>query len=114
MSLASELLALEKRLLDPHTRSSPEEISAILSDDFLEFGSSGKIYDKVKAVEVLAALDSGPYELTDFAVRELAPAVVLATYTVRFAGKHSLRSSIWKLRGDSWRLTFHQGTPIPS
>ncbi len=114
MSLASELLALEKRLLDPLTRSSPDEISRILSDDFLEFGSSGQVYDRVKAVEVLAALDPGPYELTDFAIRELAPAVVLATYTIRFAGKISLRSSIWKLRGDSWRLTFHQGTPIPS
>ncbi len=111
MPVADEILALEKQLLHPHTRKTPAEILRILSDEFLEFGASGKIYDSAKAVEVLAGLDSGPYVLGDFALRELAAGIVLATYRLQAAGKTSLRSSIWRFERGRWCLLFHQGTP---
>lgn len=51
--------------------------------------------------------------LTDFKVKLLASDVALTTYRVikHKDMKYSLRSSIWKLKEDTWQMVFHQGTP---
>lgn len=112
--IEDEIRAVELRLLTPLGRS-PEYLEKIVSEDFQEFGTSGRTYDKS---EVIAALLSQPLpaadparapELVDFRVRELAPGVALATYRTRL----SLRSSIWKRDGETWRIHFHQGTVVP-
>ena len=53
MDLHHELEALERMLLDPEVRRSPERMSALLADDFVEFASSGVAYDKRVILEVL-------------------------------------------------------------
>jgi hypothetical protein len=45
-SLAEELLELEKKLVDPDLRRTPEKLAPLLGNDFIEFGSSGHAYDK--------------------------------------------------------------------
>jgi hypothetical protein len=37
------LEALERRLLDPSVRASCAEVSALLAEEFFEFGSSGRL-----------------------------------------------------------------------
>jgi hypothetical protein len=104
----------ELALLDPDTRKSAQ-VDQLLSDTFVEFGSSGRVYDKTDVVSALRSESSIAYTVSDFAVRLLAPRVALATYrAVRHVEppQHTLRSSIWMESVAGWRLVFHQGTPV--
>ena len=111
--LAAMLLTLELDLLSAPGRADASWLGDVLADDFVEFGSSGRTYDKTTVIAVLTdpAASAPSCAIETFAVRLLSPDVALATYQV--AGDtipRSLRSSIWRLEGDRWRLAFHQGT----
>lgn len=101
---------LELSLLEPAVRKSVVKINQLISDDFIEFGSSGKIYHKKNLLEDLPNEESSIYKVQNFATLELAEGVVLATYLVEIDSVSSLRSSIWKYNGDAWQMIFHQGT----
>jgi hypothetical protein len=97
---------------------SAEEASSLIAEDFVEFGSSGKVWSKP---EIIAAMSQrAPIERTveDFSVRELSASVCLITYKVvgvtkdRQASSFSLRSSIWRYTGGRWQIVFHQGTNV--
>ena len=111
------LRSLEEELLKNETRKSAERLRKLLAEDFVEFGSSGRIYNREAIVTALAAEPSAELELSSFEMRELAPDLALVTYRTCRIGpscdqRRSLRSSIWK-RGDGrWQMLFHQGTPI--
>jgi bifunctional enzyme CysN/CysC len=113
-SLTTVLLGLENQLLDPQVRQSPTDIGRLLADEFVEFASSGAVYDKQQCLPGLAA---SRRSISNFAARLLAPGVALTTYRMvnhdesRPEMKHTLRSSIWKLLEDRWQMVFHQGTP---
>jgi hypothetical protein len=114
--IEDEIRALELSLATSPLRSSPEYLRNVVSDDFREFGTSGRIYGKSEAIVALlnspapAANQGVAPELVDFRVVEVAPGVALATYRTRL----SLRSSIWRREGEAWRLYFHQGTAVPA
>ncbi|WP_353068715.1 nuclear transport factor 2 family protein [Tunturibacter empetritectus] len=121
MQIADHLKSLEERLLDPNIRRDSNAVASQLTDDFVEFGSSGRVFDKATILEDLKAEPPHPASLlSDFKTRELAPNVVLATYKAtrrNAAGEligQSWRSSIWTLINGQWQITFHQGTPIPA
>src|ERR1700744_5965505 len=60
--LLVHLRELEEHLLIPSVRKDADAVSALLADDFLEYGSSGRIYSRA---EILAALqDEPPAELS--------------------------------------------------
>jgi hypothetical protein len=114
------LRSLEEQLLHDEVRKSATKLSALLGDEFIEFGSSGRIFDKPTIVESLRQeYQSGSVRrtITDFSVRWLCPDTVLATYrlVVRHSGdkdeRHTLRSSVWKSNHGKWQMIFHQGTP---
>lgn len=108
----------EKLLLEQSVRKSPLQIESMLADDFIEIGSSGRIYNKTQIIEALEKESSAIiYKIEDFRIRPLTQNIVLATYTAfRIAGleqtERSLRSSIWQFIGGSWKMAFHQGTLI--
>jgi hypothetical protein len=111
------LRQLEERLLDSSVRKSPQELAALLADDFVEFGASGRVFDKRQIIDSLQGERPVTLSLTDFRATLLAPGVMLTTYRItrhadseRAAG-NSLRSSIWKLLDGRWQMVFHQGTP---
>ncbi|MBB5316116.1 nuclear transport factor 2 family protein [Tunturibacter empetritectus] len=121
MHIADHLKSLEERLLDPTIRRDSEAVAAHLTDDFLEFGGSGRVFDKAAILEDLQDEPPRPPSLlSDFKTRELAPNVILATYKAtrrNAAGEpigQSWRSSIWTHVNGQWQITFHQGTPIPA
>jgi hypothetical protein len=97
---------LENRLLTPAVRASAEELERLLSDEFVEFGSSGRVYTKSDTIEALVADPSINANVRDSRVLIVAPGVVLATYR----SGTSLRSSLWRRERDAWRIVFHQGT----
>jgi hypothetical protein len=112
-SLKEHLYSLEERLLQPDVRKSVEELEILLADDFIEFGSSGRVFNKQQVIERLPNESTIQMTLMDFEVKLLAPDVALTTYRVlkHKDMKYSLRSSIWKLKEGKWQMVFHQGTP---
>ncbi len=109
-ALSKLIHQLEQSLLDPSVRQSPEQLNTLIADDFFEFGSSGKIYNKQDCIKP----DNSPrkFLLSNFNVKELSKDVMLATYKITENDAISLRSSIWvsTQRDDKWQLIFHQGT----
>ena len=90
-------------------------MTKLLADDFVEFGSGGRVYDRKAIIESLG--DETDIEIcaTDFEMVVLGDNIALLTYRAVCVEDdeppvHSLRSSIWKLIDDEWKVLFHQGT----
>ncbi len=110
-----ELETLEMELLDPETRRNQRRIQELLRDDFIEFGSSGRVYDRSMLIDMFATEQQAKVLIRDFIVREVADSVALVTYrTVGTSGQEARRSSVWVREGTTWRVAFHQGTRIPN
>lgn len=117
MTTESELRALEEQLLQPGFRRNRDAVSGLLTDDFREYGSSGRVWNKQQILDLLENETSFRATLHDFAAMPLSLETFLVTYTaaVTTAGVEkfvSLRSSIWVKRDGRWQMLFHQGTPI--
>lgn len=106
--LVDDIRALEEQLLTPAVRASAEALDRLVSDQFVEFGSAGRIYVKRDVVAQMLAKPNVTGSFDEFQVLALSPQVALATYRTG----RSLRSSIWRREGEHWRIVFHQGTPI--
>ena len=112
----AELKRLEEMLLRPEVRRSREAMDALLADDFVEYGRSGRIYDKAAIQEMADKPFDGQLSLYRFSAKALAPSVALVKYSTVLRQTdgnelHSLRSSIWWRTERGWQLVFHQGTP---
>lgn len=91
-------------------RASSEDAADLLHPNFVEFGASGRTWDRET---ILSSMRNNPAvsgDAADFCPEELAHDVVLLTY--RIVGEQvSLRSSVWvREPGQGWRIRFHQGT----
>src|SRR5437660_10990424 len=112
--IKTQLHELEERLSEPAVRRDPETVSALLADDFREFGSSGRIFNKQQILVALQEESPSQLALTDFQATALAPDVVLVTYQAMQRRNqqqsivHSLRSYIWVFRNARWQMIFHQ------
>lgn len=107
----------ETDLLKTQVRASRSQLDKLIADNFIEFGSSGNIYDKKMILDDLPEERAEiRYKLTDFKIEKLGKEVVLATYRLKKASADekkmtpSLRSSIWKKTDGQWQMMFHQGT----
>ncbi|MGW1227205.1 nuclear transport factor 2 family protein [Streptomyces sp. NPDC001478] len=107
-------VAGELRLLDPRVRASDEAVTALLDPEFLEFGASGRRYDRASVLAVTSAPDDDaePVVTSEMSGVRLAPDIVHLTYVWRRGGRRVRRSSLWRRSPDAgWRMYFHQGTP---
>ena len=110
---------LETKLHRKDIRNSPDVVLELLADEFMEFGSSGLIYNKSETVESLKNEQKDlQIIIENFMAQSIGSDIVLVTYRsskldpddgTRFS---ALRSSIWKLIDGKWRMIFHQGTRI--
>jgi len=110
-----ELRRLELLLMDPVVRKDRNQIAALLDEDFVEFGASGRVWTRQSILDLLLAESYTAPEMRDFACRALAPDIVLVTYLAVRGGEPgervaSLRSSIWIKESGAWKMRFHQGT----
>ena len=111
------LVSLENKLLSAAVRKSAEEIAQLLADDYLEYGSSGKVYNKKDTIEALQSEPVIEISAHDFEVKLLTPEVALVRYIAVKKDKtiinaSCLRSSLWKKTGENWQIVFHQGSKI--
>lgn len=109
MNLEMHLKQLEECHLSGAVRESGEALGHILADDFVEFGSSGKVFTRHDFVDG-ASLHT--LTLHDWTMHQLGEQAALTTYRVKnhCLNRETLRSSIWKYDGTDWKLFFHQGT----
>jgi hypothetical protein len=114
-----EIRRLEEQLLSEPVRRSEARLMDLLAPDFVEFGASGQIWDRVSVIGALTHAQPARYKLLSFRAHFLTADVAHATYELQRFGNagaptaHSLRSSIWVRKEQRWRLTFHQGTLRP-
>lgn len=116
-TIEEELKHLETKLLKLEVRKSPRKLSRMIHKDFIEFGSSGKIYDKSSIIKEMSKQKEYQYFIMNFYVQKLSKKIALVTYhaSVELENgqkKYSLRSSIWKYDDERWQILFHQGTSI--
>ncbi|MDQ0350374.1 hypothetical protein J2R98_000177 [Alkalibacillus filiformis] len=110
--LTEHLYSLEATLLKGEVRKSAETLNELIADDFVEFSSTGVIYDKENILKRLPSEDDPGITLSNFQIKHLSPTCVLTTFKIFIESKQkfSLRSSVWKLNNEKWQMTFHQGT----
>jgi len=114
-ALQAQLLRLESALArrDPSgIRGGIGGLVALIPDDFLEFGASGRTWTARDVRASLASEAPRDVAIDDFAVTRLAGDVALVTYRSRDP-RVARRSSIWVRRDGGWALRFHQGTLVP-
>ncbi|WP_406724817.1 DUF4440 domain-containing protein [Streptomyces sp. GD-15H] len=103
----------ELKLLDPEVRRSPERVGALLHPEFVEFGASGRIWDRDSVIVLLAdehVWGDPAGTVSGIKATRLAPDVVHLTYDTDHNGRRAHRSSLWRRTGQDWLLYFHQGT----
>jgi hypothetical protein len=110
--------ALEEKLLAPDIRGSQEELEKLISPDFIEYGSSGKIFNHLAVITDLIAhsRNTFKYSFVNFKTRRLSDDIILALYILETERNHRIaitnRSSLWHWEEGSWRIIFHQGTQV--
>lgn len=117
--LLETVIALERALHQQAVRLDRRRVDALLHPAFVEFGRSGRRWERAAMLELLGESTSPAAEIhaEAFQAERLAAEVVLLTYRSahrRPDGRleqHALRSSVWVRTPTGWRLRLHQGTP---
>jgi hypothetical protein len=105
----ARLVALEHAMWDPATRGDRSWMDDHLTDEFVEFGYSGRTYDRNGILDV----PIGPIDavIEDVEVRAQGRDAALVTYRSVESRGAANRASLWRRHDGRWRLAFHQGTP---
>jgi hypothetical protein len=109
----AELTLLEEAMWRAETRFDLAFQEARFAPDFVEFGRSGRVYNRAQIIRT----DRHPIEasLENLRLVELDENTVLVTYNsvAVFDGvrEYARRSSIWSRSPAGWVMRFHQGTP---
>lgn len=101
---------LELELVNPITRRNTDRLNELLSDDFEEVGSSGRIYSKRDILDILPVSSDVNYELNDFRFINLSGDCILVKYKANTLGVGSYRTSVWVRAVNSWQMLHHQST----
>jgi len=108
----------ELSLLKPEIRSSREALDNLLTDDFIEFGSSGEKYTKADIIERLPnIIEKIEYRVSDFAVNAPSDDIAITTFKTEkiIEGQDTVfseRSSHWRKTDNGWQMFFYEATPI--
>jgi len=104
----------ERMLICPPPGTGRAAIEALLAEDFVETGTSGRIRTRAAGLETLmrrsAAPPETPWEISGFETRALSETILLATYMLAAGSRVTRRATIWRREGGAWRAVYHQGT----
>ncbi|ASY60614.1 MULTISPECIES: DUF4440 domain-containing protein [Sinorhizobium] len=116
-----EIQSLEEALHRPEIRRSRDAVETLLAEGFVEFGASGRVYDRTTIIDLLtqeSGIDEGDLRTANYVLKPISKDAVLLTYETERSyrdgsKRHVLRSSVWKHDGLKWKMFFHQGTVRP-
>jgi hypothetical protein len=119
MSPVEEVRDLELSLLTEAVRKDAARLYLLLTEEFCEFGASGRVYTKSEVIAELLAEHERRIAMKDFATQMIDSSTMLVRYRSVREGEdgvvvEALRSSIWVLREGRWQILFHQGTRVGS
>jgi len=108
--------SLEMSFFDNSIRLSGDKLNELIADDFTEYGRSGKTFNKQEIISMLLNNDAPRVKLENFQIKNLSVDVTIVNYLSYIENENgkiekTLRTSIWKLYGENWKIFFHQGTP---
>lgn len=115
----AELRPLEPIFHNPAFGATIEAFDRRMTPDFWEVGASGRHYSRALILNLarnqpehfVDAATAG-WHASGFALRELAPATYLLTYTLDQCGRLSRRATLWQRTAQGWQILYHQGTQI--
>jgi hypothetical protein len=87
--LQDHLYTLEERLLHPDRESDRTALIPLFAEDYREFCSSGRIFNRQQTIDVLLTSAARPATIHHFYVTQLAENIALATYRATTAGSSS-------------------------
>lgn len=90
------------------------QAEALLHPEVQEIGRSGRCYERVALLSLLAESDPASraeVRADRFALQRLSADLALLRYRSQRPSGTTERSSIWQRDAGAWRLRFHQGTP---
>jgi hypothetical protein len=119
MTPADEVREIELSLLNAAVRKNAERVALLLTDDFQEFGASGRVFSKSEVIAALQEERERRIAMEDFTSLMIDSSTMLVRYRSVRTGEdgtivEALRSSVWVLRKGRWQILFHQGTPVPA
>jgi hypothetical protein len=110
------LKQLEESLWQQEYRFDPAYMEATLAPDFLEFGRSGRVYEREDTLMIETQPIQAKLPLPQFVARLITEDVALITYVSEITYGDNIeranRSSLWSRHSTGWKMRFHQGTPI--
>ena len=119
--LLDEIRSLEESLFCKGVHRSRADAEKLLTEDFFEFESTGRTYDREDMIALLAQEagnePSDALSFDNYSLRPISANAVLLTYRTCRKQLNGLeryvhRSSIWKHSDNCWKIMFHQGTKI--
>lgn len=117
-NLEDIIFKLENKLQQPGIRKSVEQLEELISDDLIEFGSSGQIYTKKDVLNNLPVSPEIKFIMTDFRIKILSSDIIQSLFKTEKINQqtgittHSVRSSLWRNEKGKWKMLFHQGIPL--
>lgn len=115
-----ELKRQEPIFHHPELGNTREDFNRLTDEDFWETGASGQRYSREYVWSTLEQRcesqssdeNEDDWHISDFHLREVAPATYLLTYTLAQDARLTRRMTIWQRRTDGWTILYHQGTLV--
>jgi hypothetical protein len=111
----AEVLELERELQTAECRRDRARVSALLAEDFIEVGASGRVWDCASTLGLLGeeSGDDAVIEVRHLTGRVIGDGFVMAHWDSHRGGRRARRTSLWRRESSGWRLVHHQGTLLP-
>ena len=111
------IIEMELGLLDKNIRNNKKELIKYISKEFIEYGTSGRIYTYDDTLNFLPLEEKQiEYKILKMDSKILSESIILLLYTIEINnGVENIitnRSSIWKRDNNNWKIMFHQGTKV--
>ena len=115
--LSDELAKLEFCMYDNNFRNSREKLETIISKEFIEYGSTGAIFNHDTVMDFLVGDSNSTtvHKIVEKEIKQLSENVVLLLYKMESLNtdktiRKTIRSSVWENKNGHWKILFHQGT----
>ena len=117
LKIMEELKEREPIFHHPLYGTKREDFEKMTEETFWEVGASGKRYSRKFVLDTLEERFKNPpkeeLEIKDFDCLEISENNYLVTYTlIQEKARITRRSTIWKKRGEEWKIVYHQGTIV--